>query len=87
MKLIQGEVSRDLLQALLLSFDISFSSMISTDSYKGVCNKIAPDEAVSPVSVWPGIMKYINKRISRSDLISPLGQTHGQRDGASQRCV
>lgn len=66
-------MSRDMLQALLLSFDISFSSMISMDSYKGVCNINALDEAVSPVSVWPSIMRYINKGISRSDLISPLG--------------
>lgn len=64
-KLIQGEVSRDVLQALLLSFDISFLSMISTDSYKGVCNINVPDEAVSLVSVRPSIMKYINKRIRR----------------------
>lgn len=88
-KLVQGEATRDVLRALLLSFEISFSfsCLIFMDIYKEVCNINVPDEAVSRVSGMPRIMKHINKRGSRSDLISPLGYMGGQRDVASQHWV
>lgn len=88
-ELLQGQATRDGLRALLLSFEVSFSfsSLMFVDIYKEVCNINVPNEAVSRVIGKPRTMKHINKSVSRSDLISPLGYNGGQRHVASQHRV